>query len=107
MSLTNTNAVGTLPGAGTLVAGTLTFDNSYVTGGMPVTPTILGYPTVGSSVVWMLAAAVRGVAGTVCYSVRYDATAKTLMAFNTTAGAQTANATDCSALIVDYIALIR
>lgn len=107
MALTNTNAVGTLPGAGTLVAGTLTFDNSYVTGGMPVTPTILGYPTVGSAVVWMLATGNRGVAGTVCYSVRYNAATAKLMVFNLTAGAETANATDCSALVVEYLALIR
>lgn len=106
MALTATQVASEVPGAARLITGTVTFDASYTTGGMAVTPTILGY-TGGSNVVWMVVTGIRGVAGTVCSGVRYDATNQKLLVYNTTAGAETANATNLSTLVCDYIALVR
>lgn len=106
MALTATKVADEVPGAARLLTGTITFDSSYTTGGLVVTPTILGY-TGGSTVVWMVATAPRGVAGTVASAVQFSAATQKLLVFNTTAGAQTANATDLSLLVCDYIALVR
>lgn len=106
MALTATKVADEVPGAARLISGTVTFDASYTTGGLAVTPTILGY-TGGSTVVWMVVTGVRGVAGTVCTSVQFDATNQKLLVFNLTAGAQTANATNLSTLVCDYIAFVR
>lgn len=106
MSVTATKVFDEVPGAEHLISGTVTFDNSYVTGGEPITPTILG-ASYASTILWMVVTAQRGVAGTVANAVQFDATNQKLLVFNTTAGAQTANATDLSLLICDYIALVR
>lgn len=106
MAITAVKVADEVPGAARLITGSITFDASYTTGGMAVTPTILGY-TGGSTVVWLVATGVRGVAGTVCTSVQFDATNQKLLVFNLTAGAQTANATNLSTLVVDFLALVR
>ncbi len=106
MAVTATKVMDEIPGAAHFITGTITFDASYVTGGEPITPTILGASYAGT-IVWMACTGVRGVAGTVATGVRFDATNQKLLVFNTTAGAETANAVDCSALVVDYIALVR
>lgn len=106
MAITATKVTDEVPGAARQISGTITFDASYTTGGMAVTPTILGY-TGGSTVVWLAVTGVRGVAGTVCSSVRFDATNQKLLVYNTTAGAETANATNLSTLVVDFVANVR
>ena len=106
MALTATQVNKEVPGASQMISGTVTFDASYVTGGLAVTPTILGY-TGAANVVWMAVTGVRGVAGTACSSVRFDATNQKLLVFNTTAGAETANATNLAALVCDYVAFCR
>lgn len=106
MALTATQVASEVPGSARLITGTVTFDSSYTTGGLAVTPTILGY-TGASQVVWMVVTGVRGVASTTASAVRFDATNQKLLVFNSTAGAETANATNLSALVCDYIALVR
>lgn len=106
MAVTATKVIDEVPGATHMISGTITFDSSYVTGGEPITPTILGAPYAGT-IVWLVATGVRGVAGTVCTGVQFDATNQKLLVYNLTAGAETANATNLSTLVVDYVAYVR
>jgi hypothetical protein len=106
MALTATKVVDEVPGAARLIAGTITFDASYTTGGLAVTSTLLGY-TGGSTVVWMAVTGIRGAAGTAASGVQFNAATQKLLVYNTTAGAETANATSLATLVCDYLALVR
>ena len=107
MALTvSANVVNEVPGALRMVAGTLTGDASYPTGGYSIAGLVPAVGT-GQSVVWLQVTGVRGVAGTVCSHCRYDATNQKVLVYNTTAGAETANATNLSALVMDYVAYVR
>ncbi len=57
--------------------------------------------------VWMIVSAPRGVAGTAASSVQFNAATQKLLVYNTTAGAETANATSLATLVCDYVAFVR
>ena len=106
MAITATKVADEVPGAARFITGTVTFDASYTTGGLAVTPTLLGYQG-GSTVIWMIVTGIRGAAGTAASAVQFNATTQKLLVFNTTAGAETANATNLATLVADFYALVR
>lgn len=105
MAATVTVAFSEVPGATKIVFGTIAGDSSYPTGGYPIAASSLA--SGAQSIVALTPAPPRGVAGTVASATQWDATNQKLLVFNTTAGAQTANATNLSAMVIDYVALVR
>lgn len=76
------------------VVQSITFDNSYATGGEALTPAMLGLGTVD-----FVSFSTNG-----NFSVVWDRANNKLKAF-TAAGAEVANATDLSTLVVDIFAV--
>lgn len=78
-----------------VVMATVTFDNSYPTGGEDLAASTLGLVTVD-------AIFTNGAKG---YGVVYDKANAKLMAYGSTAGTQVTNTTDLSGLVVDILAV--
>lgn len=90
MALTFSVVDSMVEGNKRVVTADVTFDNSYLTGGEPVTPAALGL----SSILFVHAGTKTN------YMIQFDAAAVKLLAFISSTGLQVANAVDLSALSI-------